>query len=116
MPEASQKISRIPLKASHSSTEPNPKSITSSTNSRWVRESFEEIFMPLTFPVHLASSINRLIPYMTKMNKSKDNGQPCLRPREAGKKEEDEPLIKTAKLVEDMQPRIQLTPIRGTPI
>ena len=50
------------------------------------------------------------------MNKSGDKGQPCLRPREAGKKEEDEPLIRTAKLAEVMQPRIQLTPIRGTPI
>ena len=81
-----------------------------------MRDSLEETFMPLTFPLRFASSIKRLSPSINKMNSKGDRGHPYLKPLEAGKKEEDDPFIRTAKLAEEMQPRIQLTPIRGTPI
>ena len=67
-------------------------------------------------PLFLASFIIKLSPSMTKMNSSGDKGQPCLIPREAGKKLEGVPLTKTAKLTEEIQLMIQLTVRSGTPI
>ena len=93
-----------------------PNSRTSSTKSRCVRKSSEEILIPFNLPVLLASAIKRLRPSITRMNNRGDKGQPCLILREARKKEEGEPLTSMEKFVEEMHPMIQLTPTRGTPI
>ena len=91
IPEASQKVSNITLKAIHSSQVPNPYRITSSTKRRWVRESWCEILIPLIRPCLRASSIRRLSPSITRMNKRGERGHPFLIPREAVKKLEGDP-------------------------
>ena len=53
---------------------------------------------------------------MTRMKIRGDRGQPWRIPWEAGKKFVGVPLINTAKVVEDRQPKIQLTVWRGAPI
>ena len=90
--------------------------MTSSTKSRWERVREGEILIPLMRPLFLASLISRLRPSITKINRSGDNGHPCLIPREAGKKLEGVPLTKTAKFAVETQLIIQLTVRRGTPI
>ena len=116
IPEASQKVSRITLKSIHSSKEPRPNIITSSTNSRCVRNSCGKIFIPLILPFLLASLIRRLILSITRMNNRGDSGQPCLIPRKARKKVVGDPFTRTTKLAEEIHPRIQFIPTRGTPI
>ena len=85
MPKAPQKVSRITLKAAHSSHVPKPYRITSSTKRRCVRESWCEILIPLIKPFLRASSIRRLSPSITRINSRGDRGHPCLIPREAVK-------------------------------
>ena len=100
IPKAVQKVSKITLKATHSSKVPAPNRITSSTKSKWVKESWEEIFMPLIFPLFRASFIKRLSPSMTRINRRGDKGHPCRIPLVAVKKEEGLPLISKLLLME----------------
>ena len=116
MPKVAQKVSKITLKETHSSEVLVPKRITSSTKSKWVKEIWEEILMPLIFPLFWVSLINRLSPSMTRINSRGDNEQPYLIPLVAEKKQEGVPFTCKEKFAEDKQPMIQLTPIRGTPI
>ena len=91
-------------KAIHSDSVPEPKSITSSTKRRCVRESKGEILMPLMIPCDLASAIKRLRPSMTSMKSKGERGQPCLMPREALKNLEGVPFTRTTKLPDESRP------------
>ena len=75
-----------------------------------------EILIPRIKPLDLASQMRRLRPSMTRMKRRGDKGHPCQIPREAVKKVEGVPLIRTAKLTEERHPIIQLTVRRGIPI
>ena len=104
IPDASQNVSNITLKAIQFSKEPTPNIITSSTKSRCVRESWGEILIPLILPLTFASSINKLSPSITRMNNRGDKGHPCLMPRVAVKKGEGEPFTRMEKLQKKYSP------------
>ena len=53
---------------------------------------------------------------MTRMNNSGERRHPCLIPLEAAKNQEGVPLTRIAKLADERQAIIQLTPMRGSPI
>ena len=57
-----------------------------------------------------------LIPSITSKNIKGERMQPCLKPLELLKKYVGEPLIKTAKLAEEMQAIIQLITCSVIPI
>ena len=57
-----------------------------------------------------------LIPSITSKNNKGERRQPCLQPLELSKKDVGEPLIKTAKLAEEMQAIIQLITCSVIPI
>ena len=99
-------------KVVHSSRVPEPSRITSSTNNKWVRARDGDILIPLMRPCSLASEIKRLNPSMTRMNNSGERGHPCLIPLEAAKNQEGVPLTRIAKLADERQTIIHLTPMR----
>ena len=57
-----------------------------------------------------------LIPSITSKNNKGERRKPCLQPLELLKKDVGEPLIKTAKLAEEMQAIIQLITCSVIPI
>ena len=116
IPEAEQNVSKMTSKAAHSWIDPVPITITSSTKSKCVNARVGDIWIPLIRPLFQASAMRRLSPFMIKIKRRGERGQPWRIPQEAEKKSEGIPLISTAKVAEVRQPIIHLTVWRGTPI
>jgi hypothetical protein len=65
--------------------------------------------IPFNLPDSLSWSRHLLKPSAIRIKRRGNNGHPCLRPREGGKKDEAEPLINRDKEKEEEKPSTQLT-------
>ena len=83
--------------------------------SKWVMVSVDESQIPWILLFLFASPIRRLRPSITKWKRRSDNEHPCLKPLEALKKPEGEPLTSTEKFAKETHPIIQLTVFNDSP-